>query len=748
MKYKGVKMKPVTLFDFIKKTAAELDSGETGLLKSDEIKGFLSKQKTVYSDDIIKFLWKTENENVNSIREDSKEDTRIENCIDEIIKHYDYNKFSTRLDDYKLAIDSTETIEYAKRAHFVLKSEILSPDASDKKTLLVNRNPTSNLNEDELNVLVDRVETIINDLNIESALNDNIVDRSILYGECYVEICNADEELKKSLGHSEEGNFLEGFDIEFSNKEYNFQTETVSLKYKQLKEYIKEKINLKYKEKENSKFMESLEEKVLDDNSLNINFTVSDKIKHDGLFIENLETKKTYRMKNKTKKIISFLEEKLDFGNVIEHENNNFKQNKLKELYLRFHEPYKVIPIKTNQFLIGYLVFPDQPSIRSFNNSTNTKNQSNPISTNPLGNNSSEFINNPMTNLSQLLDDNSLPGPLQNFIDKYINVLKKNLGNINIPKNLKSTLAQMITQRVRSLKNNHTIDSYFVSIDNMQQFKIMDDEDDPFFGQSIFKKSKHKLKLLVLIQAAIAINRLTASQDMTTLALEVGHLRKIKNVMNRVKDVFLRTRKTLDDFDSIDSITSGVATTNILTVPQKDGKRFIDFEKSNTKNDVRDYIDDYKMLRDEYVAGLYVPPSHLGLEENIDARATVSKQNILFATAILTYQKLLGTCMNSLIFKIYSKLNSDFNYYDHIKVQYPEPTSLLLESTNEIIDKVRNMVDTFKNLNVPESKILEIIRKYLPHQFNENFDLEEIADSIKSFVQKDDSSGDSGDMGG
>ena len=143
-------MKHTTLFDFAKKAASELDSGETGILKTVDAKKFLSKQNPVYSDDIIKFLYKTENQLNNNTSLKDMESENIEACIDQIINEYDYTTFSTRLDDYKLAIDSTKTVEYAKRAHFVLKSEILSPDATDKKTLIVKKSPNSDLGEDDI----------------------------------------------------------------------------------------------------------------------------------------------------------------------------------------------------------------------------------------------------------------------------------------------------------------------------------------------------------------------------------------------------------------------------------------------------------------------------------------------------------------------------------------------------------------------------------------------------------------------
>ncbi|MFW6226003.1 MAG: hypothetical protein ACOC3V_03515 [bacterium] len=738
-------MPNVTLYDFIKKSAAELNMGETGLLKSVQSKDFLSKQNKVYSDDIVKFIYNTEKGNFQNFGH-QEEESGIEDCIEDIINNYDYSKYDGRLDDYKLALDSTETVEYAKRAHFVLKAEILAPDADHKKTLITQPTENSELNEDHLKVLIREVEDIILKLNIESDFNNKIVDRSVLYGECYIEICNSEEELKKSL-NDESDNFLEGLDVDFGNNKESFITENVMLKYDSIQEYLYEKIedNKNLDTEKRREFIESIDANINPEKFLKMQFTINKSIREEGYLIEKLDNSKLYRFRkdpNHNKTI--FLEE-----DIFKSQNrDNEEMCNLEDIYLKFHEPFKVIPIKTNQFLIGFLVFPDQPSIKSFNNMKNTRNQSNPISTNPLAGNIGQMqLNNPINSIRTNLENNELPPPLKNFVDKYIGILKKNLGNITIPSNLKSLLAEMITQRTRSLNASHNLKSYFVPLENMQQFKIMDDEDDPFFGQGIFKKSKHKLKLLVLIQAAIAINRLTASQDMTTLALEVGHLKKIRNVMERVKEVFLRTRKTLDDFDSIDSITSGVATTNILTVPQKDGKRFIDFEKSNTKNDVRDYIDDYKMLRDEYVAGLYVPPSHLGLEENIDARATVSKQNILFATAVLTYQKLLGSCMNRLIEKILRKVNPDVNYKENINVSYPEPHSLLLENTNEIIDKIRNLIDTMKNLNVPEAKILDMIKKYLPGEFREKIDLEEISESIKNYVSEKNDSDSGGDSG-
>ncbi|MCK9556152.1 portal protein, partial [bacterium] len=254
---------------------------------------------------------------------------------------------------------------------------------------------------------------------------------------------------------------------------------------------------------------------------------------------------------------------------------------------------------------------------------------------------------------------------------------------------------------------NNVAEMRFVPPDMMFHFKIDSDEYDPF-GESIFAFLEFDAKMVVLFKTLMALMRLTRSTEKRLIALEMGAEKNVRNIIERWRELYSRRKFSLGDTGGVDTVPSMITTFEDIFIPMKDGKRFVEFDTVTPPAGLDAKIDDYKAMRDSFIAGLDVPPPYLSVEENIESRATLSHENIIFAKTIISYQKCFEITLNRLVRAIYKMVYGEECYF--VDVLFPRPRSVELTRESEYFGALKEFKEVIKGLDLSEEKF---INKYI-----------------------------------
>ena len=357
------------------------------------------------------------------------------------------------------------------------------------------------------------------------------------------------------------------------------------------------------------------------------------------------------------------------------------KLKTLKDIQLVFHEPQYILRLQSKIFPIcfGYLVFPPQEV-------------SNAVITDQAVNNVCIAI-------------------LKN-LDKKIPQVKELKGD----KELKDIIQSMLAQT----DMNKSLEIRYVPPDKMTHFMMPTTKYYPY-GESIFDSTQYSSKVLIALETALAIQRLSRSTEKRKIAIEVGLPRDARKAIESMKEEFRKRKVSLDSFGTVDTIPSMITTFEDVYVPQRDGKPFVDISTFTEGNvDTRSKVDEIKQMRDQLVASLGVPPAFIGIEENLSNKSALSEENILFARTIIRYQKFLTEQVNDLITKLFNIIIPEeaLILLDTVQIAFPVPKSLQFERESRYMNELTNLIESLERIGVPKEYAK---KRYLPQ-----FDWEEI----------------------
>lgn len=308
-----------------------------------------------------------------------------------------------------------------------------------------------------------------------------------------------------------------------------------------------------------------------------------------------------------------------------------------------------------------------------------------------------------------------------NIFNKLSKKLEDLISNKSFIKNesnedLLNVITDFLLQYPSSLKK---INVRYVPENRMVHFKNDgDDTEDRKYGESIFESQIFNGKLLIALKTALTISRISNSIEKDIMYIELGLNRDARSVIESFKENYKKKKITVDKMGNVDSIPSMIPNYEAVYIPQKDGRRFVDMEKKPTAN-TSYQIDDIRMIRDEFVAGLDVPPQLIGLEENASMwQNTLSEQNLYFARTIINYQNMFALQIKELLDKIFiisnlSDKETELNYLDKIEIKFYEPKQLKMRLQADYVSNVLNMVDQL-------SQYIDIDRKILTNKFLKN----------------------------
>ncbi len=363
-------------------------------------------------------------------------------------------------------------------------------------------------------------------------------------------------------------------------------------------------------------------------------------------------------------------------------EKDDEKIASLKDIELVFHEPHYVMRLQSRVFPIcfGFLIFPPQDMISASSITDQT-------------------INNVCIAI------------LKN-LEKKIPQVKE----LKADRELKDIISAMLAQT----DLNKSLEIRYVPPDKMTHFLMPTTKYYPY-GESIFDSSQYSAKVLIALETALAIQRLSRSTEKRKIAIEVGLPRDARKAIESMKEEFRKRKISLDSFGTVDTIPSMITTFEDVYIPQRDGKPFVDISTFTEGNvDTRSKVDEVKQMRDQLVAGLGVPPAFIGIEENLSNKSALSEENILFARTIIRYQKFLTEQINDLIGKIFDIINPEESLVllDTVNIAFPVPKSLQFERESRYMNELTNLIESLERIGVPKEYAK---KRYLPQ-----FDWEEI----------------------
>ena len=347
-------------------------------------------------------------------------------------------------------------------------------------------------------------------------------------------------------------------------------------------------------------------------------------------------------------------------------DKNKDKEIKPEDLNLLFYDPKRVVKLQSDMFPIcfGYLIFPSAilaPQLMIQNQVVNT------------------ICKSILTSVQK-----RIPG----------------MSNDNInTKDLQDIIAAM----VKEVDYTKAMNIRYVSPDKIQHFLRPTTKYYPY-GESIFDPCQFNAKVLIAMEVALTILRLNRSIEKRKVSVEIGLPRDAKQAIERLKEEFKHRKISLDSFGSVDTIPSQICSFEDIFIPQKDGKSFVDISNWNEgMADTRSKIDELKFIRDSIVASLGIPPAFIGLEDQINAKATLSEENVLFARTIVNHQKYLTHQIQELITKVYDIINPEkaLTILDDVQINFPSPKSLQFEREAAYMSNLANLVETLERIGVP-----------------------------------------------
>jgi hypothetical protein len=357
-------------------------------------------------------------------------------------------------------------------------------------------------------------------------------------------------------------------------------------------------------------------------------------------------------------------------------------RDKLRNIQLIFHEPHYVLSLQSALFPVcfGYLLFPPQE----------------------------------ITGAKSIADEtiNNICVAILKNLERKLPQMKEFRGD----KELRDIIKNMVTQ----VDQNKVLEIRFVPTDKMVHFQVPTTKYYPY-GESIFDSSQYSAKVVVALETALAIQRLSRSTEKRKIAIEIGLPRDARKAIEQMKEEFRKRKVSLDSFGTVDTIPSMITTFEDVYIPQKDGKPFVDISTFTEGNvDTRSKVDEIKQMIDQLVAGFGVPPAFIGIEDNMSNKSSLSEENVLFARTIIRHQKYLSHQINDLFKKVFDIINPDesLTLLDNILIAFPVPKSLQFERESRYINELTNLIESLERIGIP--------REYTKRKYLAQLDWEEI----------------------
>ncbi|MEN3039456.1 MAG: portal protein [Candidatus Kryptonium sp.] len=391
------------------------------------------------------------------------------------------------------------------------------------------------------------------------------------------------------------------------------------------------------------------------------------------------------------------------YERLLESKKSRRKKDSIK---LVQHFPGNVIVLGNKDFVLGYLVFIDDMSelltAGNLKQLVGPAKQATTLSIFSTGLPSSFEYDKSVRSFLRSLADSILNKIFTHYKIDYtrLNQLSDVIeGSKKEMINLLYTLIYLKTAD----RNELTLSSRvrFVPAGKMVHFKLKMGSEPAFlpYGTSKLYGLEYIARALIALETSILLYRITRSVDRRIFHVERGASRDVQSPIQQVIRALTRRRYgVFSEQYGIDEIPSHISSMEEIFMPMDNGKRYIEVDVLQSGN-LNITMDDWRELRDALVAGLEVPPAYLALEQSYETRATLSSENVVFASTILAYQREFGEMFTELLSKLYYYRYGNTLSKD-VRIEFKPPIKLLLERYSEMASSFSQLAEVAKMADV------------------------------------------------
>lgn len=565
-------------------------------------------------------------------------DKDIKEIINTINMASDRNN-NQRILNYMNADEICDCIPFCSRSLDVLADGILSPDDITKKVLqVIDESPA---NDSENDMALQEVKNIISTCGIAELISE-VIPHTLKYGDQFVEICDYTSD-----------------DVPIGTSLLTESDQTLT--------------------------------------ESNDDFNVEHEVKFSDILID--ESTGEYEPLDVTANVRLELVENSDSELVADKK----VATELNNIRLINHDPHAVIKLQSKQykFCLGYLVLPmNSAGCSSSYGNGGGSGQSGPTSSGTAKTPYSQGMNSLMPGQSGAMA--GVDGIYRDLITRLKVFLKK--SDIQVDKKEVKTL---IARAVRDLsgEEDHKHDQLalrirFVPRHRMQHFKINSQRFFPY-GESVFYKLAFKAKLLIAMEVAATVKRLSDSTDKRLIYIDSNLPRETRNVIEEMKMAFKRKKISIDSFGSISAIPSMISTYEDIYIPKTRDRKLVEFDTLARGVDMPGTTDELKYLRDQLTSGLYVPAAYVNQEENLSSKSALAFENALFTQTILSFQNMMAPYVRELIDKIHI-FCKEKKIAPSILVTFPPPKMMQMERDAEKYELASRVVQAMTDMGIPK----------------------------------------------
>lgn len=368
-------------------------------------------------------------------------------------------------------------------------------------------------------------------------------------------------------------------------------------------------------------------------------------------------------------------------NDVFTHIVKDKKVSTVDGLSLEYHDPWEVIILEYKNVRYGYLhILTSDPSSQ-----TNWGDQS---------------------AISQ-------DGPSFKLANKIAEELEKRIGVIAKKDSFSIKFQKLISKLINNASMNTII--RYIPCSNIQHFKV--DYTGCFapYGEGELDDLLFRAKLLLSEDISNTVYLLSKAGGRTKIGVKAPTLPQAMNKIQAVKNAFTKKKVTIDSLGTIDTIPTTISTFENIYVPIINGEEQITIDNVDIGGPMSDRRDNSMYNLKQLLTGGSVPPPHLGYEEWVNAKATLTAENVVMGRLTVEFQNLFSKHITSLFHKIYYAIYGDskeFNSeYKGIAFKFSKPKAIALEMENNNYTQLQNIVNILSELGISKKLIVE---KYYP----------------------------------
>lgn len=667
----------------------------------------------------------------------------INNTKNEILAAFEDADFSSesnrvsRYNDYRLV---DKYIPEIATAIDVFANSIQSPDDTSKLSMNVVNTAETDENRPSNITFKNKIDKIIEDYDLERKISTSIRD-GLLLGDTFFIVKSLKEEMASILSEDDDELFeSEDGEVDLTGGEILSEShiEDYISKNRTLSEFIKE--FAEDHEKDGNITEDSIKKDIK--NSINDNV----------LFYENpmdlLSDTGKYRKSKSIKNMI------------------RSDQIKIKDsAFVKMVEPEDIVKLEIDGMCIGYIYIepdsgadikgPGNPALRAMASILGNGYDSPTQNNTPMGHNDHYFnsggggglSNNgknprsPMNATSGTWYEN---GNTAMQYDALVDMFVKGIGE-KVDKdflNKNSAFKEII---FRLMRKNYIIEKEvsmtFLKPNEVFHHKL---DSDKTYGKSKIINSLFFAKLYLSTLITSIMVKINHSRDRRVFYVDTGLDNDIEGTIQEVirnvrqQDV---SNSIFNDDESLSTALRPMGAHENYYIPRQGGTTPLEIDTiSGMQVDIEDQF--LEWLKKSVMAGTGVPFSYIDASQETDYARSLSMQNNSFVRRVIAYQHSFGKFLSDIIGEIYMIENPDENKIlkENIQVQFPAPTFLNLQNTNEHLNFMKDTLEYYANMFYKDEEedekhafMIHLAKKKFGTAINLN-EIEEIKDEVNKEI--------------